>query len=333
MTSRELVIKTLEFKQPERVPRQLWTLPWSENKYPDTIDEIHTLFPDDIVLAPPFYREELPVKGEMYKKGDYIDEWGCKFHNLENGIHGEVKEPIIKNWQEDMDRVHIPVERLTIDKKKINDFCNNTDRFVLPDTLQRPFERLQFIRRTDNLYIDLMEEPRQLEELIGKIHNFYLAEIREWCKTDVDGIFLMDDWGAQNNLLINPRMWREIFKPLYKEYIELAHEHDKYAFMHSDGHIAAIIPDLIELGLDALNSQLFCMDIEEIGQKYAGKLTFWGEIDRQHLLPYGGKDDIDQAVKRVYNNLYRKGGVIAQCEFGPGANPDNVLEVFRAWDS
>ena len=90
--------------------------------------------------------------------------------------------------------------------------------------------------------------------------------------------------------------------------------------------------DLIELGLDAMNSQLFCMDIEEIGRRYAGKLTFWGEIDRQHLLPYATTDQIAQAVQRVKQALYHQGGVIAQCEFGAGANPDNVEMVFQAWE-
>ncbi|MGM0414820.1 MAG: uroporphyrinogen decarboxylase family protein, partial [Bacillota bacterium] len=166
-----------------------------------------------------------------------------------------------------------------------------------------------------------------------EIHEFYLKEIKAWCQTDIDGIFLMDDWGAQNTLLVNPREWKNIFKPLYKEYIELAHKHNKYAFMHSDGHITDIIPDLIELGLDALNSQLFCMNIEEIGKQYGGKITFWGEIDRQHLLPSASQKEIDEAVKRVYRHLYQSGGVIGQCEFGPGAKPDNVWQVYKSWDN
>ena len=97
----------------------------------------------------------------------------------------------------------------------------------------------------------------------------------------------MDDWGSQKSLLINPKQWRKIFKPLYKEYIDLAHQAGKKIFMHSDGYIFDIYGDLIELGLDAINSQLFIMDIEEIGKHFGGQITFWGEIDRQHLLPHG----------------------------------------------
>ena len=68
--------------------------------------------------------------------------------------------------------------------------------------------------------------------------------------------------------------------------------------MHSDGNITEIIPDLIEIGIDALNSQLFCMDIEELGKKFRGKITFWGEIDRQNILPNGNRKDIEDDRRR-----------------------------------
>ena len=101
--------------------------------------------------------------------------------------------------------------------------------------------------------------------------------------------------------------------------------------MHSDGYIIDILPDLIELGLDAVNSQIFCMGLENLEQ-FSGQICFWGEIDRQHLLPNGSKSDIENAVNDVYRHLYKSGGIIAQCEFGAGANPDNVYNVFKTWD-
>ena len=153
-----------------------------------------------------------------------------------------------------------------------------------------------------------------------------------WADTDVDGLVFADDWGGQNSLLISPEMWRRLFKPLYRDYIDIAHAHGKYAFMHSDGYIVEILPDLIELGLDAINAQVFCMGVEELGERFAGKITFWGEIDRQHVLPHGTTEDVYDAVRTVRRWLYRDGGVIAQCEFGPGAKPENVYSVFKAWD-
>jgi uroporphyrinogen decarboxylase len=134
-------------------------------------------------------------------------------------------------------------------------------------------------------------------------------------------------------MMVPPEYFRKYFKHLYREYADIAHHYKKFVFMHSDGNIEEIIPDLIEVGIDALNSQLFCMDIEDLGRKYSGKISFWGEIDRQNILPNGNKDAIKQAVNRVYRNLYSNGGVIGQVEFGPAAKPENLFYVFEAWNN
>ncbi|MCC6790009.1 MAG: methyltransferase, partial [Hyphomonadaceae bacterium] len=91
-------------------------------------------------------------------------------------------------------------------------------------------------------------------------------------------------------------------------------------------------PDLIELGVDAVNSQLFCMDMHQIAERAKGKITFWGEIDRQHVLPEAPEKG-REAVRQVVHHLYDpRGGVIAQMEFGPGANPATVMAVYDEWE-
>ncbi len=328
---RTLVKKTLEFASPRRVPRQLWTLPWASSHYPQQLVEIQERFPDDIVSSPYFLRQPARTSGEQYQPGIYIDEWGCTFVSKQAGYIGEVKEPLVAQWS-DLEKVRPPEEYLTVDVDQVNAFCRSSECFVISACCARPFERLQFIRRSDNLYVDLGEQPPELLALLEKVHKFYLKEMELWADTQVDALMFMDDWGAQRALLISPKMWRRVFKPLYKEYIDLAHSKGKYIFMHSDGYIADILPDLVELGLDAVNSQIFTMDIEELGRRYAGKFTFWGELDRQHLLPYGTPGDIDRAVRRVKAALYREGGAIAQCEFGVGARPENVYQMFKTWE-
>jgi len=100
--------------------------------------------------------------------------------------------------------------------------------------------------------------------------------MRAVVETEVDGITWNDDWGAQRALLISPKLWRQIFKPIYKDYVDLAHSHGKIC-LHAFGRIhCRHYPRLIEIGVDALNSQLFCMNIRRTGQRYAGKLTFLG---------------------------------------------------------
>ena len=78
----------------------------------------------------------------------------------------------------------------------------------------------------------------------------------------------MDDWGTQHSLMVSPDVFYKHFKPMYREYCEIAKHYGKYVFMHSDGYITDIIDDLIEVGIDALNSQVFCMDIDELSEKF-----------------------------------------------------------------
>lgn len=330
MKSKELVMRSLEFDHPSRVPRQTWILPWAENNHPKRCAHIRENYGDDILVCPQFYTEPLQVKGDRYEPGAYQDEWGCVFKNIQKGVIGEVKDPILKDWA-DFDSIRIPEERLTVDKDEVNRFCRSTDRFVQSGSIPRPFERLQFIRGTVNAMMDLMDQPPELFALMDKIHNFYLKELEVWAKTEVDSLFIMDDWGSQNGMLVSPDLWRTLFKDYYRQYAEIAHSKGKALFMHSDGHILEIIPDLIEVGVDALNSQVSLMGEENL-EPYKGKITFWGEPDRQDLLPNGDLKAMLQAVTKMKKHLYQDGGLIALCEFGLAANPDNICAFHEAWD-
>ncbi len=330
--SRILVEKTLNFDNPRRVPRHLWLLPWAEKHHADSLPLLRERFPDDIQSAPGLYRKPLEVVGDRYSQGTYIDEWGCVFKNLEPGIIGIVEKPRIADW-EDLEDFALPESTLSLDKEAVNVFCRSSDRFILSETTARPFERLQFLRTMEQALVDLMEQPPELFELIERIHAHYCKEIEVWAQTDVDGIALMDDWGTQSSLIVSPHIFRQIFKPLYRDYVEIARHFGKYVFLHTDGNILDVYPDFIEIGIDAINSQIFCMGLNELGERFRGKITFWGEIDRQHLLPEGTQKEIAQAVSDVMEALYEGGGVIAQCEFGLRAKPENVLAVFETWES
>ena len=332
MDSRKTVLKTLEFDSPKRIPRHLWSLPWTKNNYPNELNEIIKRYPSDIDVAPGFGEKSPLIRGDAYKVGTYIDDWGCIFSNMHDGIIGEVKEALIKDdeW-ENWNDIRFPKEYLTIDKERINTFCKNSDKFLIAGNVLRPFERLQFLRGTENLFVDLITRPPNMIKFLEKLHNFYLDVYENWAKTDIDAIMIMDDWGSQNSLLINLETWRQVFKPMYREYADIGKKYNKKVFMHSDGFILPIYDDLIEIGIDAINSQIFCMGIDKLS-KYSGKITFWGEIDRQNLLPNASEKDIENAVNEIMNNLYSNGGVIGQLEFGPGAKPENVKKAFETWD-
>lgn len=332
MNSKELVLRTLEFENPDRIPRQMWILPWAQQNYPKELANIQNCFPDDIINSAGFLKKKPQTKGNPFNIGTYIDEWGCEFINKQAGIIGEVKKPLVKTW-DDLEKVIPPTDSLSVNNDAVNKFCKNSEKFILAGCCPRPFERLQFLRGTENVLMDLALQSKEIYELLDMIHQFNLKELQAWARTDVDALMFMDDWGTQISMLISPEIWRLIFKPLYKEYIQIAHDNGKKAFMHSDGYIIDIIPDLIELGLDALNSQIFCMGLEQLGQKFKGKITFWGEMDRQYKLPKSTTDQIAHAVKSIYENLYQNGGIIAQLEFGPGVKPQNVVATFEAWNS
>lgn len=333
MTPRELVHATMEFRNKDgRVPRDLWTLPWATKRYPDMMKKLRTEFPDDIATAPNILKNPGVERGDSCAVGEYIDAWGCRFYNIHPGVIGEVKDPLVKDedW-EDMDNVHIPYEQLDFDVDQANQFCRNTDKFVKAACCPRPFEQMQFIRMSENLYMDLIDQPENMKKFMSKMHTFYCDLVEKWAKTEVDAIMMMDDWGSQRSLLINPKLWDEIYRPMYKDYIDIAKRYGKKTMMHSDGYTLDIYPRMIELGLDAFNTQIFCIGLDKLEQ-YKGKITFWGEIDRQHLLPEGTTEDIEKAVKEVYERLWDNGGCIAQCEFGPGGRPENVYTVYKTWD-
>jgi uroporphyrinogen decarboxylase len=330
-TSREIVHQTLAFAGPPRAPRDLWVLPIAAEKYPDELKALERDFPSDFTAVSGHERQTAPTRGNPHVVGEFTDEWGCTFVNIQRGVIGEVKDPLVRDWATDRARIHVPREWLTLDRDAVNRDCAATEKFTFCAACPRPFEQLQFLRGSEDLYLDLAEPPRELREFMRELHAFYCEVFEAWARTDVDALRFMDDWGSQRALLIAPALWRELFKPMYRDYVQIAHRHGKKLFMHSDGHIAAIYPDLVEIGMDAVNSQLFCMGPETLAP-HAGKITFWGEIDRQHLLPDGSTADNAAAVRRVHQHLWRNGGCIAQCEFGPAARPENVRAVFAAWN-
>ena len=336
MTPRERVFAALEFKSPDRAPRDLWALPWVSMFARDDFDAVCERFPGDFASASALAPGDR-VRGEPARKGKSVDEWGCVFEVAEDGVVGEVTHPPLADWSS-LAEFTCPweiIEHADFDAvdRALEAERSGADRFMRCGTSIRPFERLQFLRGSQNLFLDLGYQSAELLMLIGRIHEFYLKELTGWCRTAADGISFMDDWGTQRSLLISPDQWRTIFKPLYRDYCEMIHAAGKKVFFHSDGHIFDIYEDLIEIGVDAVNSQLFCMDIEEIARRFAGRITFWGEIDRQHVLPFGTPADARAAVRRVRRALDTgQGGLIAQCEWGVGNPRANVEAVFEAWD-
>jgi hypothetical protein len=335
-TPRELVYRCLRFQGPSRVPRDLWTLRWAEDRWRNELAALRTRFPSDFEASPVVYSPSPRTQGDPYAIGTSTDEWGCHFMNLQAGVHGEIRVPLIDSvarWREIKPPYEILPGDLSSARSRVNEVHSRSSRFMLAGCLARPWERLQFILGSANAMVAILESPDETNCLLKVIHDFYLTELEFWASTDVDALMLMDDWGSQTSLLIQPDLWRRLFKPLYRDYCDLAHSHGKFAFMHSDGCIASIYPDLVEIGVNAVNSQLFCMNLKTLAQTAKGKITFWGEIDRQHVMtatdPQVGREAVREVVRHLYDP---KGGVIAQFEMGPGSNPEVATAIYEEWE-
>lgn len=282
--------------------------------------------------------------GEWYKGGmpnvvgKYTDGWGCVWEVLQPGVCGEVKEHPLADWRK-LDTFRPPYHILErADLSMVNRACEeNADKFMINQwepSMPNIFERMQHLRGTERLFMDLAYGDAKVIKLRDMLQEYYLKQMEMWCKTDLDAIHIHDDWGTQISMLISPDMWREYFKPIYKQYCDLAGRYGKFVLMHSDGYIEKIIPDLIEVGVHALNSQLFCMPVEELAAKYHHKLCFWGEIDRQFVQPFGTQADMRNACDRIANAFFRYGktGFVAIGYYTMNTPDENKAAEYDQWE-
>jgi uroporphyrinogen decarboxylase len=332
MNSRQRVIATLNFHKPDRPPLDLWVMPQVVHERAGEYQSILSQFPLDFSTAPAIYPPDQPRMPGYTQPGQYVDEWGCTWQVNEPGVTGEVVVPRLADW-EDLDRFTPPWEYLAgRSLAGVDAFCAAQETFVLSEWTAKPFERMQFLRGSEALYMDLADPDQSLNRLLGMVHEFFLEDIRQWCKTGVDGIVFSDDWGSNNRMLIAPSTWRKIFKPLYLEYADLIHSAGKSIFFHSDGYIEPILDELIsEIGIDAINMQTNLLDKKTLLQKVKGKVTLWGEVDRQHLLPFGTPAEIRDFVFGIRDLLGEDGGVIGHCVWNSDNSYANILAVYQAY--
>jgi len=117
---------------------------------------------------------------------------------------------------------------------------------------------------------------------------------------------------------------------LYQEYCNILHRDDKFAFLDLGGDVTAILPDLVEIGVDAIHCEWARMGAEQLAADFRGQVTFWGEIgaDEMAFRP----DQVRAAVTRVRSALdFGRGGVIAQCHWRPGVPLKNIAALFDQW--
>jgi len=319
MTGRERVNAALDFEPVDRVPLEV-----DEGTFPE--------FESDVAGA--WYRYG-PGKtsGVPYKRGARTDMWGNVMEAGEDGVKGEVKHPLLDDWSK-LDGLYVPYDALEqADLSRLEEQHETTGKFIVRAWGIEPFQMMQYLRGSENLYLDLALEDEHVMRLRDVVHAFYKTEVQLWAETCVDAIHLEDDWGAQKAMLVSPKMWRALFKPLYKEYCDIAHSHGKRVLMHSDGYILDIVGDLAEIGVESLNPQLGVMGDDRLAEAMRGKIALWGGIDRQWILPFGTEADAARQVRETAARFFVNGasGVIGHSFRDKDAKVENVRAVYREW--
>jgi uroporphyrinogen decarboxylase len=178
----------------------------------------------------------------------------------------------------------------------------------------------------------LLERPF-VEDLLDRLMEFTLREIETFVRLGVDMIQLLGDLGTEQSLFLSPSLWREIFKPRMRALIQETRREGVYYFLHSDGNIGQIIPDLVEIGIEILNPiQPECLDPVEIKRLYGNKLILHGTISCQRTLPSGKPEDVrKEVVERIEQCGYDGGLVVAPANAITEDVPlGNVLALYEA---
>ncbi len=252
--------------------------------------------------------------------GAYTDEWGIGWrsapyttpfgvgHYTEITHHPLADERALAGYQPpDPDRPELYEEAARV----VRDFKD--EYWIVGVTVTTVFETAWALRGLDQMLVDFVSDPDLADRILEIPYQYHLSAAKKLVELGVDMIWIGDDVGMQTGMLISPRTWRRFFKPRMAAFIaalKALNPQVKVAY-HSDGNIATIIPDLIEIGLDVLNPiQPACMDPQALNQKYGDQLCFWGSIDEQHTLPFGTPEDVRREVLSRLDTLGRDGGLI-----------------------
>jgi len=185
--------------------------------------------------------------------------------------------------------------------------------FIVGDMELTMFDMMAQLVGMEKLLLDMATDEPYMEALIDKTMNFALAVGKRLVSMGVDGIWAGDDFGSQNGMLISPPMWRRYFKARYRElYSELKAVNPNVVIMqHSDGAVAPILSEWIDVGLEVFNPvqpNVPGHAPDELKEKFGSRLSFWGGIDQQNLLPFGSPAEIDADIKAKIEVLGKAGG-------------------------
>ena len=196
------------------------------------------------------------------------------------------------------------------------------------------FEESWRIRGFENTLMDMVSEPDFTEELLDNLTELYLAFVERCIDWDVDAIWFGDDWGDQRSVIMGPELWRKYLKPRWAKIYEATHAQGKIAMSHSCGNVTDIMPDIVEIGLDVLESvQSEAMNPYELKKKWGDKITFWGGLGTQNLIPFGTPKQLTDEISRLCREMGRNGGyfLAPSKPLRPETPTENLVAIFEAF--
>ena len=215
-----------------------------------------------------------------------------------------------------------------------------TDRAVIGLFGGNLVEAGQWLYRMDRFLLLLAAEPQQIHRFLDALVAYHLANLERYLAAVgefIDVILFGDDLGAQTAPQMSPAMYREFFKPrhaaMWRRAKELA---DVKVMLHCCGEVRALLPDLIDAGLDAINPvQISCpgMDAPELKAAFGRDLVFWGGgCDTQTVLPTASPEAVADHVRRQVAALAPGGGFVFQQVHNILANvpAENVIAMLDA---
>jgi hypothetical protein len=300
MNSREIVYRTLEYRFPERVARS----------FPETIlggsDFIHSAYTTKT------YATDWSYLGQG--RWERIDEWGNTWGRIDATSKGEVIRGVLANWN-DLQTYEFPDYSLQSDYDRVRVKRKaEPNKWLIGHLPGFTFNITRKLRKFDQYLMDLLLEPERITALHDRVDAAIEVMITNYAAAGVDSVMFPEDWGTQNNTLIHPELWTNMFFPRFRRLCSIAHDCGIKVFMHSCGQIEPIVPGLIKAGIDLLQfdqPDLHGIDILA-GHQENATITFWCPVDIQMTLQKCNKTIIQEKAREMLDNLWKgRGGFIA----------------------
>ena len=279
---------------------------------------------------------------EEYREG-YVDMWGTTFAKMED-YYAMVDTPLKEGTLEKLESFPWPdpddPAMFAGLEEKARDLFENTDYVVGADGIKGGIlQTCLWTRGYENFFIDLAMNQDYAEALLDKVlglfcrmYTHYLNRVGKYIQI----IYITDDLGTQESLLMSPVMFREQVKPKFKALNDhIKSLTDAKIMFHSDGAILPLIGDLVDIGVDILNpvqtSTKGMEDTLALKEKFGKDLCFHGAIDVQKVMPNASPDEIEAEVRRRVSDLGTNGGyILSPCHNLSYDIPvENIIRLFE----